>query len=458
MSDTLRCKTVSTIRIQPHAAHRAPFFLNALDHFQAWFLVEVVYFYQHTLDPARLQRSLQQTLCEFPQLCGQLKQGPDGTLCISYPHAGALLTVCACNRSMAEITAGLHETCTVYDFIEKINPFLLLFRNRPLATFRITQMKDGGSALGISISHALADAYSFYFFISRWSQVHEGQPVEPSLHDRRLLACTDTGADSGPHSDAVFPKTCRGFRFLTAWQLIKLIRIFLSQQRSVVCRVLHFSSSQVRAIKAAAERLGPVSLNAALSAHLWQLSIRLNQAADTNTTRKLLIPANMRPKIDHPRADHYFGNAISHVELSAHQAELANADISSVAHQCSRLVVALDQGHLREQMLWLGRIEKRKQLFRVYADIDPYAGDCMISNLNRLPIYEAQFDGEKPFQAEVPVIPIPWVLQIFPSPDSSGGISVHAHIPRSAADKLKLPAWQAELYKYGEAADITEGG
>jgi shikimate O-hydroxycinnamoyltransferase len=457
MSDTLRCKTVSKIRIQPHAAHRAPFLLNALDHFQAWFLVEVVYFYEHTLDPALLQRSLQQTLREFPQLCGQLKQGPDGTLCISYPHAGALLTVCECNRSMAEITAGLHKTWTVYDFIEKINPFLLLFRNRPLATFRITQMRGGGSALGISLSHALADAYSFYYFIRRWSQVHECQPVAPPLHDRRLLACTDKSANSVPRSAAVFSKTCRGFRQMTAGQLFRLISTFLAQQHSVVCRVLRFTRSQVTAIKTAAERLGPVSLNAALSAHLWQLSIRLNPAADTNTTRKLLIPANMRPKIDHPRAEHYFGNAISHVELSGHQSELANADISSVAHQCSRLVVALDQGHFREQMLWLERIEKHKQLFRVYADIDPYAGDCMISNLNRLPIYEAQFDGEKPFQAEVPVIPIPWVLQLFPAPGENNGIDVHAHIPRSAADKLKLTAWQAELYKYGEAADITEG-
>ncbi len=48
-------------------------------------------------------------------------------------------------------------------------------------------------------------------------------------------------------------------------------------------------------------------------------------------------------------------------------------------------VAALDAEHLRQQMLWLGEIEERKQLFRVYADIDPYAGDCMISNLSRLP-------------------------------------------------------------------------
>jgi hypothetical protein len=42
-----------------------------------------------------------------------------------------------------------------------------------------------------------------------------------------------------------------------------------------------------------------------------------------------------------------------------------------------------------------------------------------------------------------------------PAPDESGGIDVYASLPRSAADKLKLDAWQAELYKYGEADDAV---
>jgi shikimate O-hydroxycinnamoyltransferase len=451
MRNTLLFKTVSQTRIQPLTDAPAFFVLNALDHFQAWFLVEVVYFYQHTLDPARLQRSLQETLREFPQLCGQLKKGPDARLCISYPHAGALLTVFECDRSIAEITSGLHEAWTVYDFIEKINPLLLPLRNRPLATFRITQMKGGGSAVGISMSHALADAYSFYSFIRRWSQIHESQPAEAPLHDRSLLSFSGEAASSLPISAAGLSQTCRGFRLLTAWQLFRLISRFLVRQRSVVCRVLRLSSSQVRAIKAAAERLGPVSLNDALSAHLWQLCIKLSRTGDNSAIRKLLIPANIRPKIDHPRAEHYFGNAVSHVEITGNQAELANADIASLADQCRQRIAALGRDHLREQMLWLGRAEQRKQLFRVYADMDPYAGDCIFGSMYRLPVYAAQFDGEKPFWAEVPVIPVPWAVQFFPTPDKSGGIDVHAHIPRSAADKLKLPVWQAELYKYGEA-------
>jgi len=448
MPDTLHCKTVSKIRMQPPGTYQAPFFLNALDHFQAWFLVEAVYFYDSVLDPARLQSSLQQTLREFSPLCGQLNTEPGGRLFISHPHAGPLFTVSDCDRSMAEITAGLHEKWQVYDFIEKINPLLLLLRNRPLATFKITRMKCGGSALGISMSHALADAYSFYYFIRRWSQVHEGQAAESPLHDRSLLLFSEQSAGGSLRRADGTSQSCRGFRLLSAWQLFRLISNFLLQQRSVVCRVLRFNSSQVQALKAAAECRGPVSLNDALSAHLWQFCTKLRGAGHNSAPCKLLIPANMRFSIDHPLAAHYFGNAISHVTVPGAQAGLANADVASLAATCRQHVAALDKDHVREQMQWLSRIERGKKLYRVYADIDPYAGGCMISNLYRLPVYEAQFDGVKPSQAHVPVIPIPWVLQIFPAPGENKGVDVYAHIPRPAADQLKLAEWQKELYKY----------
>ncbi len=451
MAKALRLRTIKKIRLKPAPDTGARIALNALDHFESWFLLEVVYFYEQTLNAARLEESLEQALSAFPLLCGRLRMTFCGSLDIDYPHEGPLFSVCESDRTLLEVRGGLHETFAVYDFIERINPLLLPLTNRPLATFRITRFRGGGCALGISFSHALTDGLSFYSFINHWSRVHEGRPVSPPLHDRSLLACAADAAAEPPRNHSAPPAACRGFRRLTAWQLCALFTRFLLRQSSTVCRVLPFTRSQVMAIKKAAQKLGPVSLNDALCAHLWQFCGQLNPAADTKAMRKLLMPANMRPKIDHPCADQYFGNAIAHVELAAQQAVLAGADLSTLAFACRQRIAALDSEHLRQQMLWLGGIEKRKQLFRVYADVDPYAGDCMISNLSRLPLYGAQFEGAMPFRAEVPVIPIPWVLQVFPSPDASGGMLVYAHIPRSAADKLKLDTWQAELYKYGDA-------
>ena len=451
MSKALRLRTFKNIRIKPAPNDGARFCLNALDRFESWFLLEVVYFYQQTLDSARLEQSLRQALSAFPQLCGQLRRGSAGSLSIDYPHAGAQFSVCESGRALLEVGSGLGETFAAYDFIDKINPLLLPLKNMPLATFRITRFKGGGSSLGISISHALTDGVSFYDFINHWSRVHEGQPVSPPLHDRSLLACAADPA-AGPHlNHEEHCETCRGFRRLTAWQLCTLFGKFLLRQNSVVCHALPFTRSQVMAIKNAAQMLGPVSSGDALSAHLWKFCAQLNPAADAKAMRKLLIPANIRPKIDHPRADRYFGNAVAHVVLSAQQDGLAGADISSLAHQCRQRIAAIDKEHLRQQMLWLGRYEQTNAMYRIYADIDPYAGDCMISNLSRLPLYDAQFEGARPFRTELPIIPIPWVLQLLPSPDAGGGIVVYAHIPRSAATKLKHAAWQAELYKYGEA-------
>jgi shikimate O-hydroxycinnamoyltransferase len=455
MAKNLRLRTIERIRLKPAPDAPARVVLNALDHFESWFMLEVVYFYEQTLDPDRLQHSLEQTLAAFPLLCGRLRMIFSGSLAIDYPHAGPLFRVCESGLPLSEVRCGLHETFTVYDFIEKINPLLLPLTNSPLATFRITRFKGGGSALGISFSHALADGLSFYSFINHWSRVHEGLPASPPLHDRSLLAFGADAAAQQPRNLGETTPTCRGFRRLTAWQLCALFSRFLLRQRSAVCSVLPFTRSQVLAIKNAAQKLGPVSLNDALCVHLWQFCALIHPSADNKALRKLLIPANMRPKIDHPGAEHYFGNAIAHVELEAQQADLAGTNISTLASACRQRIAALGNEHLREQMLWLGEIEKRKQLFRVYADIDPYAGDCMISNLSRLPLYDAQFDGARPFRAEVPVIPIPWVLQVFPDPDENGGILVYAHMPRSAAAKLKLATWQAQLYKYGDAAPCT---
>jgi hypothetical protein len=85
--------------------------------------------------------------------------------------------------------------------------------------------------------------------------------------------------------------------------------------------------------------------------------------------------------------------------------------------------------------------------------VNPYAGDCVISSLSKLPVYEARFDGDRPLWAGVPAVPFPWVMYLLPSPAESGGIAVYVNLPRSAAGKLPRDEWQAELYKYGTAGD-----
>jgi hypothetical protein len=454
MQQTVPFRNMIRARIRPETACSGTVRLNPLDHFESWFLLEVVYFYHHTLDPAGLQHSLRLALQDYPLLCGQLRTTPDGSLHIDYPHQGVLFSTCECDLTIEEASQGLHITYSVDNFIEKINPLLFSGNNKPLASFKLIRMKGGGSVLGIAVAHALTDAYSFYYFIQHWSRIHEGLPADTPLHDRSLITLNAQECSGVFTGSAALPDACRGFRQLTSWQLLRLISSFVVRQRSIVCRVLPFNRRQLNAIKNAAQRLGPVSMGDALSAHLWLICTRLTKTAETAAFRKLLIPANLRPQINHPQAAHYFGNAIAHLELVCRQEEIDRCEISAIAQQCRKQIAAFDRAHIKEQMQWLHLQEQRKRMYRIYADIDPYAGDSMISNLSRLPVYGACFGGAQPFWAAVPVIPIPWVLQVMPAPDASGAVAVHAHLPRSVAAMLRSDKWQGELYKFGEAADV----
>lgn len=452
VAEPLRCRTTSRTTLTAGADTSAEFPLNALDHAMAEGLSEMVYFYHHTLDPSRLEQSLRLVLQDFPMLCGRLRRKPDGTLSIGYSRSGgASFTVGESNLTMETVQRGLLGAYPVYDFIERINPMLLTLANRPLATFRLTRMPGGGSALGISRAHVVADGYSFYYFANCWSQVYEGLPAAVPWHDRSALQ-PDAQELILP---AVLPAACNGFRLFTRGEMLRLISSFLMRWGSIVCSVLRFTRAQLTAIKNAAGRQGPVSLNDALSAHLWQVCTKLQNAADRTATRKLLIGAGMRSKIDHPRALDYFGNVISNVDVTCSNEELRDSHISVIAGKCRRKVAALDREYLQKQMLWLCEQEKRKRMRRVFADVNPFAGDCAISSLFKLPVYVACFGGHKPFRVGFPVVPIPWVLYLIPSPGENGGIDVYANLPRSAAGKLMRDEWQAELYKYGEAGDDT---
>ena len=161
------------------------------------------------------------------------------------------------NLPMSTVKSGLHETYTVYDFIEKINPLLLKLQNRPLATFTVTRMEGEGSALGISFAHAVADGYSFYYFIKRWSQIHNNLPGSTPWHDRSVITFD---AAEAPAMLSTLPCAIKGFRCLSSWQLLKLASTFLVQKNSIMCRVLRFTQPQLMAIKSAAGQQGPVSL------------------------------------------------------------------------------------------------------------------------------------------------------------------------------------------------------
>lgn len=421
--------------------------LNALDHFEVLFNMEIVYLYGTTLNAARLRESLRAALDAYPCLCGQLVRGPDRTLVVQGGAPGVLFSEAECASTLAAVQAGINDPPGAGRFITRINPLTLKKPGIPLATVQLTRMAGGGSALGICMSHALADAGGFFQFITHWASVDAGLSIEAPLHDRGLpQECGQGNTADAPADGAA--RECAGFRRHSVAGLGRIIAAFALHQHRIVCRVLRFSDGQVQAIARAAGP-GCVSRNDALCAHLWQFCARLGGTCGREACR-LIIPADIRRLSGNPRAAHYFGNAVAHLVVAARGEELAAGQVRDLAMRCRSAITELDAARIARQMRWLARQERSGCLYRVTAAMNCFAGDVLIAGLTRLPIHAARFEGAAPLCAAVPVIPAPWVLQLLPDPQGEGALSVNAFLPQRAAGLLAQDEWQQALYEHGD--------
>jgi shikimate O-hydroxycinnamoyltransferase len=348
----------------------------------------------------------------------------------------------------------MYENYRALDFIDRVNPFFLTRANAPLARFRLTQLRGGGSVLGLSLSHGLADGVSYYQFIHIWSLIHEGLPWTPPVPGHDLLVCNPDRQHELFGSQDRLPPACSGFRCLTLPEFLVLGSNFLLQQRNIVTKTIPFTRRQLNAIKrSVVGSPGRLSMNDALCAHLWQTLARTGGVIRPGRQYKMLTIASLRGRGALGVPQHFFGNAVTNMLTQLPGEEIIEADIAHLASQCRRALEALDDRDVLRQMLWLRHQEQHGRLPRVMADVDLFGGDCVISSMFRLPVDEAVFDGQRPSRKAYTVVPAPWVIWLKPWWQEQGGIEIHAHVPRSFADRLQSEPVQEALYRFGEADD-----
>jgi hypothetical protein len=56
----------------------------------------------------------------------------------------------------------------------------------PLTKIRLSQTSKG-SVLGVSVSHALVDGFSFFHFLSSWARIAQGKRILSPVHNREML-------------------------------------------------------------------------------------------------------------------------------------------------------------------------------------------------------------------------------------------------------------------------------
>ena len=144
------------------------------------------YFFHETLDAHLLQASLEKLLKQYPILGGTLNL-----------HTGAIdlrpgdsvpFSFVESDKSMQDLLQTVPQHLHRGGKHPQLLPLFDSLADDSLASVRVTHFKGGGTALGVNLSHALADAASCVRFVQCWGRVMQSLRYPPSASNERATA------------------------------------------------------------------------------------------------------------------------------------------------------------------------------------------------------------------------------------------------------------------------------
>lgn len=366
--------------------------------------LEFVFAYAATIDAERLESSLRRVLGSFPAVSSRLAVR-NGRYVLEPASDGCPLEVAGSRASFADASSKA-------GFVSGVETL----EGEPLARLRLTQT-PGGSVLGVALSHALADGFSYFHFLASWSRVFRGQPFLPPAHERARLAPPEGAA---AHVDVEAVRRASGLFLDEPRPAARRDR--LSWSRRV------FPTAELRALHAAAQREVATRLSHAdvVAAWLWR-EHGPAWTAPGEPLAWLSCPVDVRRLLPGFPAS-YFGCAVALACASVERSRLAEEPLSSLALRVRAAVASVDASVVERALATIDAVRDRlglAALERLHV-VHPRAG-LLVTNLSRLPVGDVVFDAGPPVAFDV-LVPAERCAVVLPAPD---GLDVRVCPPAS---------------------------
>ncbi|XP_051135235.1 stemmadenine O-acetyltransferase-like [Andrographis paniculata] len=344
---------------------------------------------QIKINDDNLRRSLSEALAVYYPLAGRLRDG---------------LSSVDCNDAGAEYVEAHFPASRISDVIQTAHPEDLRQyvpaapsggADIPLAV-QVSFFAGGGLAIGVCLSHRIADATSMVMFISTWA-----------------AACR---ADAGAVA-AAQPSFSSASRFPPA----DFSRFFPSvaapppppPAEKIITRRFVFNKWKVSALRQAASgplMASPATRVEAVSAFLWRHFI---ESAVTSKDKKQAFAAthavDIRRRASPPLPRHYFGNACA-------RAMAVTESPASEFGGYYELVLKLRETISKADSRYVGRLENGDEFLTYYSENeenDPTFRDgsktleiCSFTSWHRLPGYEVDYGWGKPAWVSIMEVPL----------------------------------------------------
>jgi shikimate O-hydroxycinnamoyltransferase len=267
-----------------------------------------------------------------------------------------------------------------------VNPIVSV-PGEPLTKIRLTQTSKG-SVLGVSISHALVDGFSFFHFLSSWARIAQGKRILSPIHDRELLAPAATDREED----------------VAAGDLLTRCGLFLGRQHrkietsSIDEKSLSLSPGTIRELRAKAQRDCDVPLfdNDVITAYVWKEYGPRWANVDNDATTFVTVPFDFRRLLrEVPRM--YFGCAVVFATASLAYDRLRGASLGEISCLVRRSIAKVTSGYVHGSLRTLEALRRGSGLSTIQQiDVKHPQRGLVVTNISRLPLSSVDFGSGPP--------------------------------------------------------------
>lgn len=404
--------------------------------------VPVVFFYRHSVDPIELIESLKVVLIDFPLFAGTLKQ-QDGDLIIDCNNNGVSFLASQSDSSLESLIDNLPNSDN-QELVLLIDAATVISMQSPIFTIKVTYCSCGGMAMGFCWHHSIGDMYSLIQFLKAWSAtISKKDYILPLIVDDRKDYIQKRLSKNNTSESAV--------RYLHLLDILKLTYFVIFKAKDKSSFRIYFTEDELENIRQDySNKIGMgLSKNDSLCAFLFKTISELDKKL---VERTISIAINYRNSLGLDK--HILGNFISMINITKED----NIQPHELAKFIREAILEFKSDHMNylsteHYVNRYGGVRKAKRFLN--KSFDPLNRSLMVTNWNKLGIYDVYFGGDKPyFFAFYGIIPIPW-LSCITEGFNGDGLIYSAVLPKNIANNLLTNENLKVIHKFRSDHDIV---
>lgn len=400
------------------------------------------YIFEHNLDPSRLLVSLQALVAKFPSLAGRLDIGrkrvsSDNGL-VPFIHVQGF------PGSYSDLADPKTNITIRTDFVPEPSLKSALAGQAPLMSVKLTSFAKGGCILGVSVNHALMDAWGFHQLMQQWADIFAGNPANDLTmgHDLyKFRTQRDVSEWRAEFLNQGINIPANYNRFIGR-NLLRFLNYMVNVNRLRGREMFHFSQDEIQTIKAQVHNesgLDWISTNIALSAQILHAIIPL-QMSKKSKSLGIGNVINIRGRIrkeSQSVQNSFAGNAlfikINYGEFERPVRELTRGDIARFLRQSFD---EMNADHIETAM---ANIVDGLDLGYGYPGLSITKPIMAINNQSKFDVYDVHFGNGRP--ARVLPQDVGDHIMIFPANDGGAEVYIRDFGGLKRQKKLLEPIW-----------------